>query len=423
MIQTFKSSVIFSEIRQVFRRPSYAFVGLMMLLSVSLALVTGQSTATAGTGGRFTFQRENGSGTYWGESFYGAGLGEIPFAIDTNGDVRQELAVYYNGRITIRNDNGTYRGFNFAGGGSGEVPLAINLTGKGSRVQQFAVYYQGRFTWLNSNGTYSGVTLPGAGRMDIPLVVDTDGNGVQEFAVYRNGRFTFLRANGSIWSVDFAGATANDIPFAIDTNNDGKQELAVYRNGRMTVRNDNGTYWGFNFQGAGYDDMPLAIDTNGNGRQEFAIYNHVSNQLSAKQILGMQNSGRIKISDNSDNKTRDKADRSLASLQLQDIADGGGARLSTRCSYASHLSPAIAPDPTFMRFLVEYGERGYYNISALFGQCHSGTKSAHHEGKAVDIVCDTVTGHGDAAGQKYGVKRNFETCAVHKHWHYSVGGI
>jgi hypothetical protein len=245
---------------------------------------------------------------------------------------------------------------------------------------------------------------------------------MQEFAVYRAGRFTFLREDGSIWGVTFSGATATDIPFAIDTNGDKKQELAVYRDGRVTVRNDDGSYWGFNFPGAGPDDYPLAVDTNGDRRQEFAMYNHVATQLSAKQVLGQQWSGNIAISNYSENVSRDSADRSLASMQLEDIADGGNARLSTRCSYASQLPSAIAPDPNYLRFLVDYGSRGYYNMSALFGQCHSGPGSNHHKGKAADFACGSNLTAGDQAGPRYGVARNYETCSGNGHWHYSVGG-
>ncbi len=390
---------------------------------VAMLLVTVVFTpepVKAGTGGRFTFRRDDNS--LWGTDFYGAGLGEMPFVIDTNADGKQELAVYYNNRITVRDDNGGYWGLNFFGAGMGETPIAIDDNPLTSQ-QKFAMYYQGKFTKWNGNG-YGTTVFPGAGRLDLPLAVDTDGNGVQEYAVYRNGRFTFLRPDGSIWGITFSGATAQDIPFVIDTNGDKKQELAVYRNGRVTVRNDDGSYWGFNFPGASWDDLPLAVDTNGDRRQEFAMYNHVSNQLSAKQVLGFYDSGRVTFNEATDCTSCDIGDRSLARLELEDIADGNTANLSTRCSYAGSLPRAITPDATFMRFLVDAGGASPLRINSLFGQCHSSAASMHHKGKAVDLNCvlPSVT-PVDQVGGKYGVRRNGETCAANAHWHYSVGGV
>ena len=417
-------------VRLAFRVPGKRIVAACAVLMLTTATVIASvppQTAEAGTGGRFTFATENRA-SYWGVTFAGAGYGEIPFAIDSNNDWKQELAVYYNGRMTIRNDNGTYWGFNFPGGGYGEIPLAVDMTPKDAwgyddPLQQFAVYYNGRFTWRSINGTsYGGVTFPGAGKLDMPLAIDTDGNGAQEFAVYQGGTFRFLRDNGSVWSVPFAGANASDIPFAIDTNGDYKEELAVYRDGRVTVRNDNNTYWGFNFAGAGIDELPLAIDSNGNGIQEFVMYNHVPMQTTAKQLLTMRNTSMIGIADYSESPARDTADRSLASLQLADMADGGYPRLSTRCSYASQLPSTIVPDPNFVRFLVDYGTKGRYTISTLFGQCHSGPNSLHHKGKAVDLTCGANLTVGDQVGTRYGIWRNYETCAANGHWHYSVGG-
>jgi hypothetical protein len=404
------------------KRKLFAAIVMSAALCTSLSPSLSQ-TAQAGSGGRFTWKIGN---TYDGFTFPGAGLGEIPFTIDSNGNGKQEMAVYYRGRMTVENENrdGMW-GVDFIGGGNGEVPLAIDRD-PNSRKQQVAVYYNGRFTWRNDNGSYGGVTMPGASRLDIPVVADTDGNGIQEFGVYRSGRFTFLREDFSgIWGITFpGGAGAAEIPFAIDTDGSGRQRLAVYLNGRVTgmENNQTGQLWGLDFAGAGYDEMPLAGNIDGIGGQEFMMYNHVSNQLTAKQILDLQDSGRITISNYSENPSRDSADHSLATQQLADIADGGQANLSTRCTYASQLPRSINPDPTYLRFLVDFGHGTHYNMSVLFGQCHSGPSSYHHQGKAADFACGTDTGVGDQVGPRYGVRRNFETCSVNSHWHYSVNG-
>src|SRR5262249_37305910 len=129
----------------------------------------------------------------------------------------------------------------------------------------------------------------------------------------------------------------------------------------------------------------------------------------AQQILNLRNSGKITIADYSENPARDSADRSLASQQLEDIAAGKLAHLSTRCSYASQLPLAISPDPAILQFLADYGQQYHYTINVLFGQCHSSAASYHHKGKAVDLACGANLTIGDSVGQKYGVKRNFET--------------
>ncbi|HSX28376.1 MAG TPA: hypothetical protein VLF60_02905 [Candidatus Saccharimonadales bacterium] len=344
----------------------------VMVVATIASMLTGD-IAQAGTGGRFTFLRDDGS--YWGVTFAGAGYGEIPFAIDTNGDGKQELAVYYNGRMTIRKDDGSYWGFNFIGGGYGEVPLAMNFRGHGDRRQQFVVYYHGRFTWLNDDGSYGGVTFPGAGSQELPLAVDTDGDGVQEFGVYKAGRFTFMRADGSLWGVTFAGATANDLPFVIDTNGDGRQELAVYRNGRMTIRRDDGSYWGFDYQGAGLDEYPMAIDTDGNGRQEFTVYSHVPVQTLAKQILA--------------NPTIDKSARAVTE-DLEQTADGQPA--------VNYLGQNYSLSSALLRPLIHFSYTHTMAISALTGNGTGHTNgSQHYYGDAFDL--NWIDGHNPLTGR------------------------
>ena len=142
----------------------------------------------------------------------------------------------------------------------------------------------------------------------------------------------------------------------------------------------------------------------------------------AQQILDLRSAGKITIADYSANRESDSADRSLASQQLEDMATGKPANLSTRCSYASELPPSVEPDVRILRFLTDLGEQEHYKINVLFGQCHSSSRSAHHKGKAVDFGCPLNTDTADSVGAQHEVKRNRETCARNDHWHYSVGG-
>lgn len=152
----------------------------------------------------------------------------------------------------------------------------------------------------------------------------------------------------------------------------------------------------------------------------------------AQQILDLDAAGKITISPIAagEGVESDKRDHSLPKLQLEDIANGKLAQLSSRCSYASkyHANP-IEPDPQFLRFLIELGQNTHYKINVLFGQCHptSAENSFHHRGQAADFACGLDTGTATAIGRKYGVSQySGETCIAGKsyaaHWHYSVGG-
>lgn len=140
----------------------------------------------------------------------------------------------------------------------------------------------------------------------------------------------------------------------------------------------------------------------------------------AQQLLDLDARGKIEIDDYySEGTVSDEADRSTPRKQLEDLADGKQAKGSTRCG---HDNGQIKPDAKILQFLVELGGETKYSINSLFGQCHSST-SLHYQGKAVDFGCShNIINTADRIGQKYGVKRNFETCGGHGHWHYSIGG-
>lgn len=149
-------------------------------------------------------------------------------------------------------------------------------------------------------------------------------------------------------------------------------------------------------------------------------FNRYSAAQLAQQILALRAAGRIGIYDYSADKAADRADRSLASQQLADIAAGRRVNLSRRCHGGRLVR--IRPDIRVLRFLADLGmSHGAYTINVLFGQCHS-RRSLHYRGQAVDLRCGLVTTDADAAAISFGVKRNLETCRQNAHWHYSVGG-
>lgn len=142
----------------------------------------------------------------------------------------------------------------------------------------------------------------------------------------------------------------------------------------------------------------------------------------AQQILNLKAGGKIRIADYSEQPSKDSADRSLASQQLQDIAAGKPAHLSTRCFPAGQTPAPVQPDVQELKFLADLGQQSNYILNTLFGQCHTSSTSLHYKGKAADFACGLNTGTSDHVGANYGVKRNFETCSANRHWHYSVGG-
>lgn len=233
-----------------------------------------------------------------------------------------------------------------------------------------------------------------------------------------DGNLVVYGSSGATWATNHANRQSNS---TLEMQGDGN--LVVYAPGHVALW-ASGRY-GSNPALVGQNDGNFVVYGT-NNTKIWSIWdggsaNGTIPQL-AQQILDEWHSGKITIADYSENKSRDTADRSLASLQLADLAAGKQARLSTRCSYATQLPAAITPDPAILQFLADYGNQSKYTLNVLFGQCHSGPSSYHHKGKAVDFACGANLNTGDSVGNKYGVKRNFETCAANGHWHYSVGG-
>lgn len=139
----------------------------------------------------------------------------------------------------------------------------------------------------------------------------------------------------------------------------------------------------------------------------------------AQNILDLRDAGKISIQDYSTDMQSDTASRSLASMQLQDIAAGKPVGITTRCGFA--INGPITPDPQLLSFLVTLGGTYHYTLNSLFGQCHSRT-SSHYEGSAVDFACPVDIVVVDRVSSAYGVSRNNETCAANGHYHYSIGG-
>jgi hypothetical protein len=187
---------------------------------------------------------------------FGNQAGDVPLTVDWNGDNISELAFFRPGGTWYidTNHSGTLdpgidwtNSPNTFGRTAGDVPLAIDWNG--DRIQELAIFRPGG-TWfidLNHNGNFDAGTdytnSPGTfGRTagDIPLAIDWDGNGTQELAIFRPGGTWFIdtNRNGAFDpGVDYTntpntfGRSAGDIPLAIDWNRDGTQEMIIFRPG------------------------------------------------------------------------------------------------------------------------------------------------------------------------------------------------
>jgi hypothetical protein len=108
----------------------------------------------------------------------------------------------------------------------------------------------------------------------------------------------------------------------------------------------------------------------------------------ARQILDERDRGKISIDDYSADPVRDRADRSLASQQLEDIAAGQPAHLSTRCSYAAQYpsNNTVPPDVRVLQFLADLGQQSTYKLNVLFGQCHKAGASSMHPTKEKPLI-------------------------------------
>lgn len=105
---------------------------------------------------------------------------------------------------------------------------------------------------------------------------------------------------------------------------------------------------------------------------------------------------------------------------LQTLAAGQPAPVT--CPSTSIRSTSI--NPGILQFLVELGSQMKVGVNAITDKCHS-SGSNHYKGQAVDFECKAVAfdiTKADPIAQKYGGKRNSETCSGDEHWHYDFIG-
>jgi hypothetical protein len=247
------------------------------------------------------FIDSNHNGTFeagidWNNSpnTFGRTAGDVPLAIDWDGDGIQELVIFRPGGTWFidLDHNGAFdagvdwtNSPNTFGRTAGDVPLAIDWDGDG--IHELAIFREGG-TWfidVDHNGAFDpGVDWSnspntfGRSDLDVPLAIDWNGDAIQELAIFRPGGTWFIDLNhngafetGVDWtnSPNTFGRSDDDVPLAIDWNGDAIQELAIFRPGGTWFidLNHNGTFeasvdWtnSPNTFGRNDDDVPLVIN-------------------------------------------------------------------------------------------------------------------------------------------------------------------
>ena len=166
---------------------------------------------------------------------FGQQAGDVPVAIDWDGDGKQELAIFRPGGTWFidTDHNGVFNpGIDLQLGSfgqqAGDVPVAIDCDGDGK--QELAIFRPGG-TWFidtNRNGVFNpGIDLQlgpfGQQASDVPVVIDCDGDGWQELAIFRPGGTWFIDTDhngvfnpGIDLQLGPFGQQAGDVPVVIN---------------------------------------------------------------------------------------------------------------------------------------------------------------------------------------------------------------
>jgi len=257
-----------------------------------------------------------GAGTwYWGTSSSGfndgaarskpwgsAGLGDVPFLGDVDGDAIEDLIIW-------RASTGTWfwlpssGGYEYAAARSvrwgdaslGDMPMIGDMDGDGRT--DFVVWRPGNgtFYWLTSTTDYDvsfarGIQWGAQSLGDRPLLGDFDGDGLQDLAVWRastgtwywlpsSANYIYAAARGVQWGSQAQG----DVVFTGDLDGDARSEVIVWRPGTGT--------WFWLTSSSGYDyaaqqsrqwgsaaagDIPLLQDFDGDRRLDLGVWRQPS---------------------------------------------------------------------------------------------------------------------------------------------------
>lgn len=169
---------------------------------------------------------------------------DIPFAIDDDGDGKDEFGVYRSGSYFISDNEGQIRTGFF--GQNGDKPVAGNFFGRKESIGVFRdgtfifqVPTQAQANWI-SHPFYNGNLLSFSyGSPTAQFVVgDWDGDGLDSVAVFDGGSFYInytLRPGTADLVVPFG--SLGDVPVAGDWNGDGVDTIGVFREGTFYLTN------------------------------------------------------------------------------------------------------------------------------------------------------------------------------------------
>ncbi|MFF0379649.1 VCBS repeat-containing protein [Actinoplanes missouriensis] len=220
-----------------------------------------------------------------------AGLTDVPFAGDFNGDGHTEIGAYRTslGQWTIKNvrDGKQLLTKHVYGGNGSDVPVVGDFDGDGS--DDFGLYRKSNGTWhLKSLKTgqqiIGGFAISGSDGGDLPVVGDFNGDGSDDIGLYTQNCST--GSTFSAYSVkqraniklNFKWGGCSDIPVAGDFNGDGSDDLGLYRRDcgvgstwyGYSVRTNATLFSGL--RAGGCTDTPVVGDFNGDNSDDFGFH-------------------------------------------------------------------------------------------------------------------------------------------------------
>ena len=244
---------------------------------------------------------------------------------------------------------------------------------------------------------------------------------VSDAGYFANGMEGTGFQGATFYDMKAGGYNSEDCAGKYNGSDENYRRLAIYTGLDWSIVNSQGCYYGVD------DETCEGMFDGSSGDDTTPIPDGDIQQL-AQQILDSSN---VNFADYSENPTSDKNDHSLSSLQMQDIASGGQANPSTRCTNNPNRNTPITPDPQILKFLLALSQKDSVIVNSLFGQCH-GSGSDHYRGAAVDFGCPANALDPrwiDDIAKQYGVSRyGGEGCrgntigatTLNNHWHYSV---
>ena len=159
---------------------------------------------------------------------------------------------------------------------NGWIPVVGDWNGDGRDTVGW--YRDGRWRLVNANSSSASVIRVSYGRTgDLPVVGDWNGDGRTTLGIVRDSTWHLknsLSSGASDISFSYGRVSHGDIPLAGNWNGDGRDTPGVVRDGIWHLKNSfssGASDLAFNYGRVRHGDIPLVGDWNGDGRDTIAI--------------------------------------------------------------------------------------------------------------------------------------------------------